>query len=620
MSRILSGAIFCSLVAAGLTRTSLAAPTDNGWDTDHIYVIRAGQNADGEIRRLNENTNADAGRLGGDLTGDTKPKSLCFSNSPAAGANSPKGARMWGLINWPEDPGEPNTRSFRVYEFSSAGGAILRHFYAGLAGGGTGRGELNGPDGRVNVGTIRYNPAKNTIAVAANIAKDIDSGAGHPIVQGTQKAMVYEFALPDWPTPQAGLPEPTLVQRYELPGKAINDTGTRIDFPPVIDFDNVGNMYVFGRYYDANTDGFRDIIRFSTLGKNAGLNTYKPTLGTDAELLINGITECNQNPNDCTVCNNNPDWRCGGGGWAISFRPGAGTNHNDQLVVGPLSICDPFQTLIYDLVGPRQGNGNLSLALRLPGPCDIPRDGRYAQRDVDSHKIYFGHNQGNCCDPGGNFMYLNNNWNPVGPTNTMTKDVAYCLTLPGSSCPAGACNTSGYCTLNKLWDAASPPSTPGPAPTGACCQAGHACSSLTQSACSAAGGLWQGANTTCGQFPCEGACCNGPCNACQQSRPNDCAGAGKTWAGYGTLCGQVACPLQCATPSADGDCDGDVDMNDFALFQRCYNPGGPIPSTPFNCACFDRATPAGQIDHFDFDAIFNPGCAKGSGVPPGSCP
>ena len=58
------------------------------------------------------------------------------------------------------------------------------------------------------VGTIRYNPAKNTLCVAANIGEYDHHYNGKPPV-----GRVYEFALPDWPidyydagnAPQPGL-------------------------------------------------------------------------------------------------------------------------------------------------------------------------------------------------------------------------------------------------------------------------------------------------------------------------------------------------------------------------------------------------------------------------------
>ncbi len=81
----------------------------------------------------------------------------------------------------------------------------------------------------------------------------------------------------------------------------------------------------------------------------------------------------------------------------------------------------------------------------------------------------------------------------------------------------------------------------------------------------------------------------------------------------------------CHEPFADADGDLDVDQDDFGAFQRCTTGGGgdPIPTDPFyECTCFDRAPPTGQIDNADLEAF--EACATGPSVPwtPGTpnCP
>jgi hypothetical protein len=66
------------------------------------------------------------------------------------------------------------------------------------------------------------------------------------------------------------------------------------------------------------------------------------------------------------------------------------------------------------------------------------------------------------------------------------------------------------------------------------------------------------------------------------------------------------------TVRADVDGDGDVDQADFAVFQSCYSPGGPIPASPTYCICFDTDGQNGidQSDLSSFEA-----CATGPGVP-----
>ena len=74
--------------------------------------------------------------------------------------------------------------------------------------------------------------------------------------------------------------------------------------------------------------------------------------------------------------------------------------------------------------------------------------------------------------------------------------------------------------------------------------------------------------------------------------------------------------LLCRTPFADADGDADVDMNDFAVFQRCstgstgaalLESAGGVP-----CSCFDRDQNA-AVDHTDLTQFL--ACASAPGVP-----
>ncbi|MHC4443305.1 MAG: hypothetical protein ACYTBZ_03320 [Planctomycetota bacterium] len=74
---------------------------------------------------------------------------------------------------------------------------------------------------------------------------------------------------------------------------------------------------------------------------------------------------------------------------------------------------------------------------------------------------------------------------------------------------------------------------------------------------------------------------------------------------------------------ADADEDGDVDQDDFGIFQLCYTGGSlPIPFDPEYCQCFDRNGVTG-IDNADFTAFQD--CATGPNIPfdpgnpPGGC-
>ncbi len=74
----------------------------------------------------------------------------------------------------------------------------------------------------------------------------------------------------------------------------------------------------------------------------------------------------------------------------------------------------------------------------------------------------------------------------------------------------------------------------------------------------------------------------------------------------------------CHDPFADADEDGDVDQDDFALFQLCYTgAGGPVPAVPAYCSCFDTEGAGGMPDD-DIDAgdLTNfEDCASGPTVP-----
>jgi hypothetical protein len=576
----------------------------------------------------------DLGRFGNaaaSLVANGLPKSICFSNAPSPGVNTPAGARLFGV----EMTGVPANQcfastnhsdqwtGFRVFEFNSAG-LKIRQFDPGLLFGTGDRRSItypvphtpDYPDGTpcngsdvggfdyldpIRVGTIRYNPARNTIAISCNVLDNIGQE------NETVKARVYEFELPDWPeaTPpvvRTSAADIRLVQVYEMPAphSILPENGNFYNSGPlVIDFDDVGNMYCTSVHFNATQTYapgiFRgDVIRVNTLGRNGGATPFVVSVtGADAaNLLISAEVEANLGHTAY------------GGAWGMALRRD-GNGVLNQLVLACRTNCDAsIATHIYDLTQRVGGGstGNLVLVKAFTSDVtDTPRQGNFAQRDEASGKIYFGHQLGSCTGGPHNFTYLNSD----SPTDTIVKDVGFSLSI----------NCSSVCTLPRSWDAASPPPAPGPAPTGACCLPTHACESLTFADCRAAGGAWQGAGVACGQFPCEGACCNGPCNACSQSIYYECIGTGKTFHGLGTLCGQVACPFQCAAKPVDGDCDGDIDLTDFANFQLCYNPGGPILTTPANCACFDTAAPANEIDKLDFDAFVN--CAQGSrdGVP-----
>lgn len=80
------------------------------------------------------------------------------------------------------------------------------------------------------------------------------------------------------------------------------------------------------------------------------------------------------------------------------------------------------------------------------------------------------------------------------------------------------------------------------------------------------------------------------------------------------LVGQVAGP-SCNTPFADTDADGDVDQDDFGVFQLCFSgPLGSIPTSVagYDCKCLDRNLD-NHLTQEDFSLFQN--CAGGPMMP-----
>jgi hypothetical protein len=121
-----------------------------------------------------------------------------------------------------------------------------------------------------------------------------------------------------------------------------------------------------------------------------------------------------------------------------------------------------------------------------------------------------------------------------------------------------------------------------------------------------------------------GACCTPP-ETCEDKLKSQCAGGEDYFWVEGQTCdllwtyseGVVGCDLVCFDPFADADGDGDVDQDDFAVFQLCYTGGAtPVPGDPEYCVCLDVApagTPDDAIDALDYDAFKN--CVSGPNIP-----
>ncbi|MBI4578547.1 MAG: hypothetical protein HY718_02525, partial [Planctomycetes bacterium] len=610
-------------------------------------------------------------------------KSLCFSNSPVPGQNTPAGARLFGVydvrsLDEPSPDGQDNDWSyysvgFQIVELNAAGkrirvmqvGLAASMFYdnpdpamnnhspdllvapwaADLDGGARTRHNTSG----CRVGTIRYNKAKNTLCVAANIGEWDNYWVCVPPV-----GRVYEFELPDWPEvyyesgPYVGQPMPQsdpnlvkLVQVYEMPSRCETAEGTRYDVNrceclldlqgtwyghsisqgnggigrnegqrAAIALDDAGNLYFTSRFFNATSgpiwngtvwvgEGlwWGDVVKCSTLGHYAGREKYVvPVTGADAgNLVISAEIE------SALVAGYPPNAAYDGG-------PGVAMRGNQLLQMAQITCNDlnaqPYFVYV-NLFDPSSTVGGaypyelVRIKSLSNHRCDIPRKPNYAQTDEVSGKTFLGNGMG-ACDCAQNFIYVDGD----APTDTVRHDVGYFLTVtnPNGSSPGNMTHT---------WDAASPPGAP-PDSIGACCLAGHGCEQKSLTECTAAGGFWQGWGTTCGQFPCPEGACYRPCTPCQQALASECASLGGVWNGLGSVCGQNA-PKVCAQPPMDEDCDGDVDMKDFAALQRCITTATPGPVTlPEECRCFD-VNDDQQVGSLDLDAFI--GCGSGESVP-----
>lgn len=106
----------------------------------------------------------------------------------------------------------------------------------------------------------------------------------------------------------------------------------------------------------------------------------------------------------------------------------------------------------------------------------------------------------------------------------------------------------------------------------------------------------------------RGACCTGD-GECELTDQLSCQEAGGRWDGVGSACGDARC---CPAQFGDTDKDGDVDMADFAVLQKCFDVGGGLKSDDPRCACLD-AELDGDVDLDDAEHFA--ACAGGPGLP-----
>jgi len=182
-----------------------------------------------------------------------------------------------------------------------------------------------------------------------------------------------------------------------------------------------------------------------------------------------------------------------------------------------------------------------------------------------------------------------------------------CMSLSYDRCDGGGKTQDGHKWL--VFDGVAVAGGRGAVQEGACCLADGSCDVMLPDPCADAGGLFGGPGTICDESSCRGACCL-PTSDCVETEHNACPGE---FQGLQTDCAAADCP--CPTPFADGDVDGDVDQEDFAVMQECFT--GPGPTTVVGqCECFDRDNGGTGDDDVDTDdyAAFEV-CATGPGVP-----
>lgn len=133
---------------------------------------------------------------------------------------------------------------------------------------------------------------------------------------------------------------------------------------------------------------------------------------------------------------------------------------------------------------------------------------------------------------------------------------------------------------------------------GACCLPDGSCLETVGVHCDQLGGTFQGTGTLC-----SGTQCPQPLGACcwrQTCFPDqfevDCLGFGGEWVGPFSTCTPDPCAL-CS--SGDLDWDGDVDLDDFAGFQTCFE----MPYTVLcNCADMNNDEAVNLTDYLLFQA------------------
>lgn len=617
-----------AVVLLAMMPAAVLGLVSNGFDSDYVYVLEGGANAPTDrLQRHLKTTQVTTddpwisqGTPTGTATSGTFTAqfftSLAFSNAQRAGVNTPAGYRLFYLGKNTNGATGATVGVPIILEVDS-NNVKLREFYVGRAV--NGNADFGGTSvSSFPLANLRYNARNNTLMVGI-----AHNGIG---TGGTMHLYLYELSLPDSPA-GTGVGSP-----QELQGVTLMETyDTGITGADATNYSGTGATQTGGGGVNLNVspDGavfFRnqltDVFMFpSTAGG------YTPGGTTTGPTTPPGLTNVALNAKTATLglaqIGTEGQWQ------SVLYRPADNSliNLQRKVAIGspvPVILSYDMTTQALTLVG-TTGTGTTT--------NDAVRGQHNESLDTGTGDIWIAAQSLPGSGNGGAWKYAADGtltkWDTLGAgLGLQLFDIAVppsgsgaCCLPGGGGCVADMSKLVCAVEAGGVWQGAASTCTATTCVEGACCQAGGICSSKTQADCAADNGYWQGPNTTCGQFPCPtGACCK-PCGVCTQGLASECTGGG-VFGGAFSVCGEVICPSNlCAVPPVDGDCDGDVDLNDLGIFQRCYNPAGPIPSDPTNCACFDRVAPAGEIDDLDFDAFVD--CAQGSrdGVAAGApCP
>jgi hypothetical protein len=228
------------------------------------------------------------------------------------------------------------------------------------------------------------------------------------------------------------------------------------------------------------------------------------------------------------------------------------------------------------------GDGTLCI----PNPCDLPTGACCRLDGICTNGV----NELQCNGPGETFH--------LG----LTCDDVTCPQPTGACCDGiGGCLnniTPTLCVdvLHMYYAGHGTTCASGVCALGGCCLPDGSCEDTVEAYCDQIGGTFH--ETLCSSTECPqplGACC-----LLQMCFPNqfevDCVSVGGYWAGPFSTCTPDPC-APCSSGDVDGD--GDVDLDDFAAFQTCFE----MPYTVFcNCADMNNDNTVNLADYVLFQA------------------